>query len=316
MLEILEKVISIFLIIGVGFFAGRKKMLPDGTRASLSALTLKITCPSMILAATLSHEVSDSTLSVTVWSIVLSLMFFVLFIIVGYIVSKYVLREKDNETVGMYTYGFHTTNTGFFAFPVTLALFGNSIFYVVVMQNTIMSFFLFGLGLIAIDMITGKGSFNFKSLYGILRSPPIVASFLGIALMFSGIALPAPLLESISIIGSSTTPLSMILVGLMLADCDIRALLTDKGLIAFSAIKNVLMPILCWLILAPLPVHNDVKVGLIFAFAFPTAVMVAPMVESYGYKPDKAAEMIAMTTIISIVTIPVCAALLTAYYGL
>ncbi len=316
MLAILEKVISIFLIIGLGFFAGKRKLFPDGARSSISALLLKITCPSMILHATLSHEVNDDTLSITLWSMGLSLFFFTLFIVLGFFVAKYLLRENDRETIGMFAYGFHTTNTGFFAFPVTLALFGNSIFYVVVMQNTVMSFFLFGIGIFAIDLITGNGGFNMKSFYGILKSPPIVVSFIGIPMMFAGINFPAPVTESLSIVGSSTTPLSMLLVGLMLAGCDMKSLITDKKLIAFSIIKNVLIPVICMFILVPLPIHNDVKIGLIFAFAFPTAVMVAPMVESYGYKPDKAAEMIALTTSLSIITIPLCAAVLGSYYGL
>lgn len=318
MLVIISKLVSIFLIVGIGYAAVKAGILKPGAKQVVSDLLVKITCPCIILASTTSQTISKDTWSITLWAIVMSLIIFIVSPYIGYFISRKIYKiEQDDAVIQSFSFG--SSNSGFFGFPVSLALFGESILYVFIIENAILGFYLYAFGVIFMEMFstkkTGKG-LDWKQIAKSMTNPCLIASVSAVVLLAAGFHFPAMILDAMDILGASTTPLSMLLVGIMLSECDLVDLLKDKKFVIMSITKMLAVPVLAFLLVNWLPIPVEVKLGTVFCFAFPSAVMILPMVGQEGLDANRAAQCIAFQTLLSMITLPIAAALLGSIYVL
>lgn len=330
---IVGKVLAIFLLMAAGFGVGRLKVLPEGSNATLNVLLIKVVTPCMILSSITSKELTDDTLSMTLQTFAGSVVFFAIAGVLGYFFAKHMLRVSPSSNIGVYTFAFASINTGFMGFPVTLALFGQDIFYLMVMQNVILTVYLYSAGPLMLRLgcessealpagtadtgkttgTAGSGS-ALKSFFMSFWNPNAVASVISLFMLFAGLHLPKLIFEPVQTLGDATIPLSMLLVGIQLSESNISGLIKNGKILAFSLVKMLLLPVLTFLAVNWLPLAVSVKVCLIFAAVFPVAVVVAPVTAMENKNSLAAAELIAITTLLSVGTIPLFATLLTQFY--
>ena len=93
-----------------------------------------------------------------------------------------------------------------------------------------------------------------------------------------------------------------------------KGILQNKTLLLTSVISMVVFPLLTFLIVNWLPLYTGAKIAIIFSSAFPSAVVPVALAEQYGRNAKLMAEGVTITTILSMITIPVTASLLTAWY--
>jgi len=333
---VVGKVLAIFLLMAAGFVVGRLKVLPEGSDATLNVLLIKVVTPCMILSSITSKELTDDTLSMTLQTFVGSVVFFAVAGVLGYFFAKHMLRVSPSSNIGVYTFAFASINTGFMGFPVTLALFGQDIFYLMVMQNVILTVYLYSAGPLMLKLgcassealpagaadtssaaqtvsATGSGS-ALKSFFKSFWNPNAVSSVISLVMLFAGLHLPKLIFEPVQTLGDATIPLSMLLVGLQLSESNISGLIKNGKILAFSLVKMLLLPVLTFFAVNWLPLAVSVKICLIFAAVFPVAVAVAPVTAMENKNSLAAAELIAITTLLSVGTIPLFATLLTQFY--
>lgn len=333
---IVGKVLAIFLLMAAGFGVGRLKVLPEGSNATLNVLLIKVVTPCMILSSITSKELTDDTLSMTLQTFAGSVVFFAIAGVLGYFFAKHMLRVSPSSNIGVYTFAFASINTGFMGFPVTLALFGQDIFYLMVMQNVILTVYLYSAGPLMLRLgcessealpsgtadtanaaktasAAGSGS-ALKSFFMSFWNPNAVASVISLVMLFAGLHLPKLIFEPVQTLGDATIPLSMLLVGIQLSESNISGLIKNGKILAFSLVKMLLLPVLTFFAVNWLPLAVSVKVCLIFAAVFPVAVVVAPVTAMENKNSLAAAELIAITTLLSVGTIPLFATLLTQFY--
>ncbi len=330
---IVGKVLAIFLLMAAGFGVGRLKVLPESSNATLNVLLIKVVTPCMILSSITSKELTDDTLSMTLQTFAGSVVFFAIAGVLGYFFAKHMLRVSPSSNIGVYTFAFASINTGFMGFPVTLALFGQDIFYLMVMQNVILTVYLYSAGPLMLRLgcesdeilpagtadtvkttgMAGSGS-ALKSFFMSFWNPNAVASVISLVMLFAGLHLPKLIFEPVQTLGDATIPLSMLLVGIQLSESNISGLIKNGKILAFSLGKMILLPVLTLFAVNWLPLAVSVKVCLIFAAVFPVAVVVAPVTAMENKNSLAAAELIAITTLLSVGTIPLFATLLTQFY--
>ena len=131
-----------------------------------------------------------------------------------------------------------------------------------------------------------------------------------------GLKLPNMINETVSLIGDITVPLSMMVVGMQLGDSNIGRIARNKDLLILSLVKMFAVPVIIFFIMDMLPVEDTVKTAIVFASAFPTAVVTSAIAMMEKKNSLLSAEIIALTTLISLACIPVCAVFLHSYYGL
>jgi len=314
MLLVLNKIVFIFIIMGLGYFVAKIGLLGSNAKAVLSSLLLNLTCPCIIISSMISHPITDDTLSETVWAVILSSVFLFMFLVL----SKYLCSNvfhMDRDTSATLAYAIPPSNIGFFGFPVSLAVFGESVLYIFIIENMVLGFYLYLFGVILMEAFSTGGKLSKENISAIMKNPCMWSSIIGLILLCSGVEIPELIYEPMKVLGDATTPLSMILIGVMLSECNFKELISNKGVIILSLIKLFILPVIIFLCVNWLPIPTVVKLGVVFSFSFPCAVMTAPMAAKYGHKDDKCAELIGLTVVLSIITLPLFATLLTMYYG-
>ena len=316
MATILSNVLSIFLIIAVGFATGKTGVIPESANKHFVSLLLTVTMPCMIITSITSKEFNSELGRATAEVFILGALFFVLTFCLGYLVCKKILKVSPKEDAGVYILAFSSINNGFMGFPITQAIFGNDILYFMVLHNILLNLYLYSAGPFILNMHSGKGSFDLKYFLKTLGNPSTIVSAISVVMLFAGLKLPALAFDTLDLIGSITVPLSMLLVGMQLSESNIGRIIKNRHLFIASAVKMVSIPLLVFLAVNWLPVNTGVKVTLIFGGAFPTAVITTAIAAMEKKNSLLAAEMVALTTLLSIGVIPVTALLLTSYYGL
>lgn len=318
MFLVLGKVISIFLLIAVGFVVGRLGVLPTGSREVLNAVLLKVVAPCLIIASITSKELTDDTFTITVQIMLITAIFCILASALGFFLAKKIFKIRPLDDIGLYAFAFASLNCGFLGFPVTLALFGQDIFYLMVMENVMTIVYFYVCGPLLLNMTSAKSSevskkksFDWKS---IVCNPNLVASVFSIIMLFSGLHLPDMLFESVDTLGDATIPLSMLIVGIQLSESNLMSILKDRKLLGFSLTKMLMLPLLTFLSVNWLPLSSSVKICAIMASVFPVAVVVAPISDMEGKNASAASALIVLTTFISIATIPIFASGITHFY--
>ena len=310
------KILSIFMIIAVGFAANKADIMPMAANKYLVGLLIRVTCPCMIVASITSNELREDTLSLSLQTLIGAVIFFTVSALVGWFICAKIVKVLPRENIGVYTYSFGSINSGFIGFPITLALFGSSILYLMVIHNVLLSLYLYTFGIMLVNIGASGRKLDFKGFLNSFKNINSIAAGVSIIMLFMGLKLPTVIFDCVDMIGDATTPLSMLIVGMQLGDCDFREVLKNRKLLGISLLKMLLLPVLTFFMVNWLPFSPEVKVCLIFAASFPVAVATVPVTSEQNRDSLIAAEMVAITTLISLAVIPAAATFLLGYYGL
>ena len=305
MITIVEKIVWIFLIIGVGFFLCKKRFVPYEANKYLINILLKVTTPCMIFQALATRQLTDGTFKITIITLVLSLVFFVVIDLIGLgIASRFKLKDMADKTV--YVALMTGVNTGFMGFPITKAIFGDEMFFLIVIQNVALSFYLYLMMPLQFSM-DNEVKPSIAQRCKLIANPCMIATALGVLFLFCEIGLPAGMNGGIKMVGDMTTPLSMIVVGVELANSNIASVLKNKYLRITTYFAMFASPAITLLAVYWAPLDNMIKAILVFAAAFPAAVVTVAMAAQEKKNSLLAAEGIALTTLVSLVSIPLWA---------
>ena len=309
MVLIIGKVFSILAMVGIGFFLYRNGKLGDKACSDLTTLLLTVTAPCLSIYTLYEKELTEETIVSTAQSFFGSIGYVLVTSILAYGAVKLMKADKADRVC--YVILMVGVNNGFMGFPVTKEIFGGDILYFVVIHNIFMNIYFYSIA--AIQLNAGKG-FHLKDAVKSLLSPVMVFMFIGIAMMLLDLEPPELIDDMIRTLGDSTIPLSMIVVGLQLGKSNLKGILQNKTLLLSSLISMFVFPALTFLIVNGLPLHTEAKIAIIFSSAFPSAVVPVALAEQYGRNAKLMAEGVTITTILSMITIPLTASFLTAWY--
>ena len=311
MLTVFLKIAAIFAMTAIGFTASKTGVLPAESKKYLSNLLLFITSPCMIIGSMTSQTLDAHTFELMIQIVAGSFIFFLAAMAVSFLIVK--LMRCDREDAGVLMVIITAVNTGFMGFPVTKAIFGNTYFFLMVIQNIVLNIYIY-------SMMVYQMNYGFRKKEGIkgMLMPMLnmctYALIIGLVLMLLKVQLPDILADFINTIGDATIPVSMIVVGVQLSESSIGKMLTNKRLITASLCNVILIPALTFLAVNGLPLAPESKLILIFAAAFPCAVVSTAIALKENRNAALMAEGVAMTTLLSMGTLPVIAIILTHLY--
>lgn len=311
MLTVFLKIAAIFAMTAIGFTASKTGVLPAESKKYLSNLLLFITSPCMIIGSMTSQTLDAHTFELMIQIVAGSFIFFLAAMGISFLIVK--LMRCDRDDAGVLMVIITAVNTGFMGFPVTKAIFGNTYFFLMVIQNIVLNIYIY-------SMMVYQMNYGFRKKEGIkgMLMPMLnmctYALIAGLVLMLLKVQLPDILADFINTIGDATIPVSMIVVGVQLSESSIGKMLTNKRLITASLCNVILIPALTFLAVNWLPLAPESKLILIFAAAFPCAVVSTAIALKENRNAALMAEGVAMTTLLSMGTLPVAAILLMQLY--
>lgn len=297
---IVNQVIVLFIIILIGLYARKRNIITADMTGKLSNLLLQVTQP-LLIVSSFQFELSSDMLKNAILILASSVFIHLISMLMAKII--YIRFPKRIQSVLKYITVF--SNCGFMGFPVLESVFGSTgVFYG--------ALYVIPFNVLALSygtmVFTGKRDKDtFKK---ILTHPIIISVAVGMVLFLFQIQLPRPISEAIAMVGSMTSPLSMLIVGCLLADVPFRELFIGKEVYIGSAVRLIILPLLVYGILQLLPLPKVVFQVCVILTAMPAAANTAIYAEKFDGDAMLASRLISISTILSIFTIPLILMLL------
>ncbi|NSW91496.1 MAG: AEC family transporter [Firmicutes bacterium] len=295
-LVVINQVIILFLTMITGFVAKKRDIINNDTIKKLSEILLRITLPAMIIFS-YNRQFSKELLAKGGIMLVYSLAIHLFGILLGNIIYwKYPKNIKNVlKFVTIYS------NCGYMGLPVLEALYGQTGIFYASIYITIFNILTWTNGVM---IFTGEK--DIKSMKKALVNPGIIAVFIGLVIFFFSIKLPYPILKTLEMFGSMTTPLSMLIIGALIANTDFKKLFSGFALYYVTAIRLIILPLLTLITLKITGINDYTLLGSCVATAaMPAAANTAVFAERYNGDSVFASRVVAFSTIISMITIPV-----------
>lgn len=296
-----QKVAVLFILIVIGFVAGRSRLIDEAGQKNITQLVLYITMPATIFSA-MQLEMNQERLHTAI--IILGIMVFcyaVMFTI-GFLVSR-----PLNLTIGQKDI-FHTSlllsNTSFMGYPIVLSLLGpEALFYAVVGAGFIFEVVSWSLGVYLISRNgSGARAFNWKQ---IVFSPGILSIIVGLIFFLTQWTVPEPFHSVITTLSPATSPLAMIVIGLMLSRSNITEAFKNKYLYLSATFKLLIVPLIILTILKLVGFTDSALIIPVIMISMPTASYVAMFASNYGNDSKFASQIVFISSLFSIITIPI-----------
>ena len=305
--------VQLILMVAIGIFAWRAHIVSGDFDKQLTSFLMKLALPCMIVRS-MSGAFSWEELKNCGRLVVIALIMWAVTFALGQLAYRLMGKTASGRIM---RFSMMYTNFTFVGIPVMEALYGDlGVFYFVVF-------------LVPYRMIYYSSAEPLLSPPGLERrdrswkdklkgwfSPPVVAVFVGLVLYITQLPLPAPVSGVINSLGSCASPLGMVLCGISLGKYEFRKLLRPRYLWA-ALVRCLVLPAL-FLALALLAGLEPelAQVAVMFA-ALPVASLLAAFTIQYDPSQDsqfQAAAAVLLSTLLSAVTIPLWAAVLSVCF--
>jgi len=298
-----NSLIALAICMTVGYICRKTNMLTDAHTQGMTTLLVRVATPCTMFMA-LMRPFSRTLLWESLATIVIVGVIYILGGLLGLFVSK-IMKASPGERQA-WQFGVAFGNVGFMGIPVVTAVFGTDGLIYVAMALTAFNLLTFTVGLRMFD--NAPRGFSVKDL--IARNPAIPAVFIGFAFFLTERRLPEAIESGIALIGGITAPMSMILLGVILARQSLKDAFMDLRLLPPIAARLVVIPLAVLPVLyfiIPNPLMFSVIVTLM---AMPPAALTAIFAEQFNADAFCAAKFVVVGTIICGVTVPLISLLL------
>ncbi len=300
MVEIFFRTLPFFAIIGLGYWAGRTRFFTEEATAYLTKFVFFFPLSAMIFrfAANLSFaEIFDPDL--VLGYLIGTLAVYLLVTLVA------LLRRLDMSTAAVEAQCGAIGNVGFLGLPMMTILFGEASIapMMVVLSVDLVVFSSLIVILINLGRGSGLGLATVKLvLMGLVRNPMILAICAGLAWSAAAIPIPVPMNDFLSVLGGAATPGALFAIGASLASKSAERLQIAVGLSFAKLILHPACVAIGVLYLVPVtPFSANVAIA---AAALPVAGNVYMLAQHYGVAPHRASASILISTLVSILTLP------------
>jgi predicted permease len=303
---VVNQMVELFLFLGVGYVLFKIKILDNVFNSKLNRFVLYVAIPCMIVNSALTitkYKSLTHVLSV----LLIALIIFLVCPLFGYLIAK--ICRVPKEDLGLYMFMTTFSNIGFIGFPVMMSIFGKeSIFYTTIF-NLVYNVLVYTLGYTLINMGTEeKNEIHLKDIF----SPATISALIAFGIYLGHIHFPEVLTNTIGTIGDMTSPLAMIIIGVTLANESLKDVFSDMRIYPYTILKQIVLPILAYYVLR-LFVGDSLTLGVsVICVAMPVGTMAVLLTNRNGGNSELAARSVFITTLVSIVTIPLIVGLFLA----
>lgn len=297
-----QQVIILFLLIGCGFVAVKTGVLKQEGKQTLSNLLLYLVVPAMIVHSYMmefSEEILHNLLAAFGMS--------VLAILIGTVITLLLTARRKDRRAPIFRFACVFSNAAYMGFPLISALFGAEGLLYASAYVTVFNILLWTMGY---GMVSGSS--NPKEVArSLLHTPVLYAMVVGLAVYLLQIPVPNLIAQPIDLLSGMNTPLSMLITGMLIAAGDLKSIVCDRHIWKLAALRMVLIPAVCVAVFALLGFHGMSAQVVLLLECCPAAAITSVFAVQFGHEERFAAGSVVLTTLLSIVTLPLCALILT-----
>lgn len=325
--DVLITVIFLLILTVPGVLFAKLKLLPKKADAVLSVIVLYCCQPILNIVCFQGCSLNQKIALNMLWVVGLAfLVHFLLFLFLKILFAK----KSVDERIGIVKYSSAFSTCGGMGVPFLQLLFSDGAMQAEVLVYCAVVIAVFNILNWTVGVYFITGDKKQISLKKVLLNPAIISVFIGLLLF---LILQKPIVElavagtfwhkvleklmkSLHYISDMITPLAMFMIGIKLADIDLKYIFKNGYIFLASAIKLLLMPVLTIAIVAFLPISKSVQYTLFFVLAMPCASSGAMMAVKYGKDGEFASACVLVSTILCALTIPITYLLMSFMAGL
>lgn len=298
---ILQQSALMFLFIGIGFLLFKTKKITEQGSKTIANILVYAVLPAVIVksfckAPTVENMTALGTSALLGFGA----------LIISIIVSRLFFNDAPLDE-----FASAFSNVGFFGIPLIQAtpLGNDGVFYIA----TIVALVNVGQWTYGVMRLTNKTVKETFSPLKLLSSPFIIATLVGLVLFFTGFGealyqiditkkVVFGVIDGLSVVN---TPLAMMIIGVYLAQTDLKTLFTTKAVYMVSLVRLIIIPLVVLLVFWLVPQEfSAIKTALFIAISCPVGSNVAVYAELHGKDYSHAVKTVTSSSIFSIITMP------------
>lgn len=306
----LESVFTIIIIIAIGYYLTSKNWFDEQTSKSFAKLVTNVSLPAYMLFNLIDNFTKNKleNFAKEVWIPFLSIgICYILSVIMSHILNI----EKKRR--GTFQSMFFNSNTIFIGLPINMALFGEKSIPYVLLYYIANTTFFWTLGVYCISKDAyqeNRGKIKTIDSFKKIISPPFLGFIVAVIFILLNVTLPKFIMDTCKYLGDLTTPLSMIFIGISIYYVKLKNIKFNKDVIGVLLGRFIISPVIIFLIVCFLPIPSIMKKVFIIQSSMPVMTNTSIIAKAYGADNAYAAVMTTLTTVLSMITIPVLMALM------
>lgn len=304
MQSIINIVLPVFAIILSGYFAGRLKLLGEGSGEVLQRFVFYIAMPVLLFYAMAQVEIEE----ILNWPYLSAYLGGqTITFIVALIVAKFLLKKRLAESALSSMAGIYG-NTGYMGIPIIMAAFGSDWLIPAIIATVVNAAIVLGVVTAIIEtklsVSDNTASVLKDVITAFLRNPLLIGPLLGVCWSLSGLGLAAPIETFCSILGAAAGPCALFSVGLFLVGKSLNRNSLEVSWIV--SLKLIVHPAITWAL-----AFHVLKVDVMWATicvvmaALPTGANIFILARHYDMYLDRTSAIILISTIASLVTLSI-----------
>ena len=296
---IYNQITILFLLIIVGYVCGKLQIITKSMIQDFTTFILQVATPALIIGGMIIPRTSEK-LKASIVILIISFSIYAGSFVFGNLVTKIINPTQSQK--GIFRFALMFSNTVFMGFPVIQTIFGSEAIFYTAIYNIPFNMLVYTVGIALVSTKKETYRINIKALI----NPGVIASITGFIIFVLAIPVPEVIKGVLDLIGSVTTPISMLVIGAMLSALPISKMFNNWRLYIISIIRVLVLPLIVYLVLKViLPIDDVMLIGVpVIITAMPVAANAALIVQEYGSEPEVASQCVFISTLISVISIP------------
>ncbi len=301
---VLQQMLVLFTMMAIGYILWNIHWLDEDSCKGISKLVVNVFNPLLLIASIVGYDFKSGEIFLG-QNMAFVLIYFVVLFVAGYMIT-FLLRIKKPQR-NFYQMMTMFSNIGFIGIPLVRALLGREYVIYIAFYTLVYNVLIYTYGIyLAIKTNELPGEQMVFPIRKILN-PGVIGCVVAILIFVLDIPVAEPIVTFSNYMGDTCIPLSMILIGTSVAKMDGKKLFSTGKMYVFLAIKMLLLPIAAAIICKGLPVDAGVYKVFIIECSVPIGSMITLIAQEYGKKDDSAVIGVVLSTVLSVITIPIVA---------
>ena len=296
---------TLLVLVVTGFIAGKVGYMGGEFDRKLSSLVINITCPALILSSAMTGELPDRRFILPL--LLISVVTYIVLTVVAFWLPRWLTRHREDE--GALGFALIFGNVGFMGYPVVASIFGHEAVFYAAVLNVVNTFAVFTIGTILINGRSDGDSGRFQKK--VLYSTPMLAAYLTMGIVALEVKdIPAVVSQPLTMLGNVTVPAALLIIGSSMSHLSIRTMLGNATVYATALFRLGILPIGIYFLTRALGFSEFVVNINTLVIAMPVATYGTILCLKYKKDTTMITEVTFITTLLSMVTIPLLVLLL------
>ncbi len=301
MSELINLQITIFAAILVGVIVRKLNIVGAEGQKNITDLVIDVILPANIIKA---FMIDFSTKMIRDFAGIFLISVCVQ--IVSVILGRILYPKMESGRRKCIQYGIICSNAGFMGNPISEGVFGSTGLLLTTIFLIPQRIMMWSRGLAIFTEAPDKKTLVLK----VLKHPCIIACEIGLVIMITGFEPPAGITSAITVFSNCNTAMSMLVIGMILANANPRELV-DKDILTYSLLRLVLIPLFFYIVLRMIHMDSLVLGVSVLMVAMPAGATTSILASKYDGDADFSARQVVLSTLLSLITTPIWSFLLT-----